>query len=60
MDYGMDVKWEAHEIAAFRIYNAMCAKQARAVYDAKVNGTAKPVIVPALVMAANARAQVAA
>ena len=57
IEYGMDVKWGAHEIDAFRIYNRMCCDQARAAFADRLAGRL-PTIIPAPHLADQARAMV--
>jgi hypothetical protein len=52
-DYGMDVKWEAHEVVALRKYIDLCREQAMAIFEGHL---AAPV--PAMVLAERARASV--
>lgn len=56
MAYGSDVSWDAHEIAAFRLYNQMCREQAIAIHAANVAGRTPPASTPAKVFADRARA----
>lgn len=56
--YGMDVRWEAHEVEAFTIYNRMCGEHARAAFADRMTGRT-PSIRPAAELAAQARATVA-
>ncbi len=55
MNYGMDVNWDASEIAAFRIYNRLCGEQARAIFAANLRGIEPPPVVPAKRLAETAR-----
>jgi len=62
MEYGMNVKWQAGEIDAFKRFNAMCREQAAAIFAwdrDSVRGVAvgpRPIARPAAELAAIARA----
>jgi len=58
VSYGLDVAWAPREAAAFKVYNRLCAEQARAAFQARLRGEA-PVILPAPALAAEARRQAA-
>lgn len=59
MDYGLDVTWKAGETLAFLEFNRLCREQALAAFADRVAGR-EPIIVPALDLAARARATAAA
>lgn len=57
--YGMDVKWGADEIVAFRIYNDLCREQALIAFADRSAGRT-PKIIPAAELGRIARSQVSA
>lgn len=58
--YGSDVTWQSGESAAFSIFNRLCREQAQAVFawnSGRLPGL-KPTIIPAVELAAQARAAI--